>query len=152
MATFANTLFQHLDLTPGSKPGSATIKSLFDRYQSVREVRVRKVYQSAHLATRLMTWDTSFQKILAQWILPWRDDVAAVSVLIVGATKVDSIPTPARSKGFLQVLSQDEISGYVERQRTSWDAILTIWALLRGAAYLMAFALQRMSLSLGIKQ
>ena len=96
-----------------------------------------------------MTWDTFFQKILAQWLLPWRDDVAAVSALIVGAAKVDSIPTPPRSKGFL---AQGEMSGYVQRQRTPWDAILTLWAMLRGATYLMAFALQRMSLSLGIKK
>ena len=155
MATFANTLFQRLDLTPGSKPSRATIKSLFDHYQGVREARVHKLYASTHLAIRLATWDTLFHRILAQWLLPWRDDVAAVSALIVSAAKVDFIPIPARSKGFLPVLTQDEISGYFKRQRTPWDAIITIWAVLRGVTYLMAFILQRIlqrtSLLLGMK-
>lgn len=152
VAAFANNLIQHLDVAPGSKPSAATIESLFNHYQGMRESRVRMMYRSTHFMTRVGTWDTISKKFFARWLLPWRDDVAALSVLLAGAVKVDFIPIPSRSKGFHQTLPQNKKSDSTLTQQMPWDAMLMIMAVLRGAAYFMVFGMQRSSHSLGLRE
>lgn len=111
----------------------AAIQSIFGQYQKLREPRVRKLYNSAHLMTRLGSWDTYFTKFIALFMLPRIDDAAAVSSLIRGAVKADFIPTPHRSKGFADNPKHFVAMGNQLQRRVGWQAMRT-YAIVGGVA------------------
>lgn len=140
-ATLANLLEEHVRLNPGSPTPDNTIQSIFERYQKLREPRVQKLYSSAHLMTRLGSWDTYTLKFIALFVLPRIDDAAAVSSLIRGAVKADFIPTPHRSKGFADDPNHtDPMEGQMQWQTER--RMMKIYATLGGIACTILLALR----------
>ena len=91
---------------------TAMIQVVFEQYQKRREQRVQNMYNSAYFMTRLVTWDTHTNELLARYVMPWKSDIKAVGALIKGAVKIDYLRVPCRSKGFADVtnLMQESVS------------------------------------------
>ena len=117
VAAFANSLVCHLRICSGNTLSRKVVQSIFATYQDSRETRVRKIARSVEAMTRLNTWDSLTKKLMALYLLPWLSDVGLVKELVKDAVRVQFIPVPARSKGFVDQLSQRDIAAKKREQR-----------------------------------
>lgn len=135
-----NVLEEYLRLQAGTPTTDTAITSIFEQYQKLREPRVQKLYNSVRMMTRLGTWDTYVMKFIARIILPWIDDAAAVSSLIRGASKVNFVPVPHRSKGFTDDCTHRGPTEKRIHSRTKQQA-MGMYAILGSIAYSILLAL-----------
>lgn len=147
VAVIVNELRREILATPSRKPGSATITTLFNRYQRKREKRAKMIYNVTHEATRVQARDGLSRTLHAMFVAPFVSSQTIAdkfALLVKGAAKFDFIPVPARPKGTVDFADERSTEPLVaaskpsgqQRSTTSIRARIQLYFFYRPLRYL----------------
>jgi hypothetical protein len=99
-AALANSLYQLVEEAGSSKVAHSNIEEALKRYHDGRKERSKMVVEDANALTRIEAFATMTDELTAKWFIPYAGDYLAdrVAATVVGAAKIDFLPTPQKSK------------------------------------------------------
>ncbi|KAJ5726098.1 monooxygenase [Penicillium malachiteum] len=115
LTNYLTQLLQH-----NASPETEDIDMCLTNWQTHRQVRLAKVWQSSHDLTRLEACETFKDRIIALHLLRFLSNtmINRGSAIVVGAERVESLPLPSRSlRGTMPFLNGVEIT----EQPPAWE-------------------------------
>lgn len=98
-AHLANTLHDLIQIHGIGKPSNSDIEARLSAFTKERRERATGIFKIAAFITRLHARDGLFNKFIGRYVAPYAGDRPAktASDIMVGASKLEYIPVPARS-------------------------------------------------------
>ncbi|KAH6633730.1 FAD binding domain protein [Boeremia exigua] len=138
-AALANELKKMVDTAEKGKPSYDNVRAHLANCQKVRDIRLSAVLKAANDLTRMHALATLKDRFLAFWVLPNSGDFSSdlLSDMIIGAVKLDYLPTPERS--FHGTMPFNPSQGLGQAESKLWRAVraLPFLAITAAATYFM---------------